>query len=473
MRKPKTPPPFSDTIVDGEFFESLDRPDVIAFVRRANDGYLHWDKAKYQPLPEGFTPEQAWSAVKMSRISQLQDLPLSLYLMDSHMRYWTPPKHQEWLHQIDQKAGGTIGTVSGNTVPDDNDRYLFNSLMEEAIASSRLEGASTTREKAKKMLRAQRKPRNRAEQMILNNYRAILEIRDLKNDKLTLGMIKHIQEVITTDTLDDPARAGTFRTNDDVVQVVDGVTDEVMHDPPTADTIEERIDQLCAFANAKSKSFIHPVIKAIVLHFALGFIHPFVDGNGRTARAIFYWYMLKKGYWLFEYLPLSRILIKAPSQYERAFLYTEADRGDITYFTHFNLKTILQAIKSLHEYIESQVRSVSEATKILDSYPGLNFRQSNLVQETLKHPNNRYTISHHRGKYRVSYATARSDLFDLESRGLLVKHQEGKKLVFTPPENILARIKNTPKAHLKRRKSGAERIEEQGPDSIEQQAELF
>ena len=57
----------------------------------------------------------------------------------------------------------------------------------------------------------------------------------------------------------------------------------------------------------------------------LAFIHPFVDGNGRTARSLVYWYMMKKGYWLTEYLSISRIIYRNKAQYEKAFLYTEAD----------------------------------------------------------------------------------------------------------------------------------------------------
>jgi len=449
MRKPRKPPSLSDLIGQGqEWFKRLSTTEMNEFVRRANDSYVHWDKIRYKPRPEGISPEEAWTAVKLSRLSQLRDLPLSLYALEHYMRFWTPPKHQQWLHQIDQQAGGSISTISGNAIPDDNERYLFNSLMEEAIASSRLEGASSTREKAKNMLRTRRRPRDRSEQMILNNYRAILEVRDLKGEKLTPAMLCHLQEVLTADTLDDKTGAGRFRKHGDNVQVVETATEEVMHEPPHADTIPERLEQVCNFANKQSGSFVHPVIKAIVLHFAIGFIHPFIDGNGRTARAVFYWYMLKKGYWLFEYLPLSRVLISGPAQYERAYLYAEHDGGDVTYFIHFHLRIICQAIKSLHAYIDAQVRGVREASRIVAAFPSMNHRQTALIQNCLRHPGRSYTIKQHRGTYHVAYATARSDLLGLAKRGLLLREYEGHKSVFTPPDNLQARIKKTPKAHL-------------------------
>lgn len=51
------------------------------------------------------------------------------------------------------------------------------------------------------------------------------------------------------------------------------------------------------------------------LHFMLGYEHPFVDGNGRVARAMFDWAMLRNGYWLFEFISVSRIIRQAPAKY--------------------------------------------------------------------------------------------------------------------------------------------------------------
>ena len=57
-------------------------------------------------------------------------------------------------------------------------RFLVNSLMEEAIRSSQLEGATTSRRVAKEMLRTGREPRDRSERMIANNYRALQFMRE-------------------------------------------------------------------------------------------------------------------------------------------------------------------------------------------------------------------------------------------------------------------------------------------------------
>jgi Fic family protein len=75
--------------------------------------------------------------------------------------------------------------------------------------------------------------------------------------------------------------------------------------------LPERMRALCAFANMRTgvDGFVHPIVRAIILHFMLAYDHPYVDGNGRTARALFYWSALKDGYWLIEYVSISRIII--------------------------------------------------------------------------------------------------------------------------------------------------------------------
>jgi Fic family protein len=94
---------------------------------------------------------------------------------------------------------------------------------------------------------------------------------------------------------------------------------------------------------------VHPVVRAILIHFMLGYDHPFYDGNGRTARALFYWSLARSGYWLMEYVSISRLLRQAPAQYARAYRHTETDDNDTTYFIVHQLEVIQQAIAALHE----------------------------------------------------------------------------------------------------------------------------
>jgi Fic family protein len=404
-------------------------------------------------MPTGVDPSIAWVAVALSR-QHKQEVPLQAY-GGARLNYWIPPQHLEWLSTIDQRAGGSIGARHPQPIKDDDNRYLFNSLMEEAIASSQLEGASTTREVAKELLRSGRRPRDRAEQMIYNNYRAIMEIRDLKRSNMTPALLCHLQQILTADTLDKPDAAGRFRWPDEAVRVVDAF-DNVLYTPPPGETVEQRIKEICDFANTRTSPFIHPVLKAIALHFAIGFVHPFVDGNGRTARALFYWFMLKNDYWMFEYLPISRIINAAPVKYARAYLYTETDGGDLTYFNDYHLKVVIRAINELHDYLARQQKQKAEVERLLEDYPQLNYRQKAVIVDAIKHPNQRYTVQEHRGKFRVAYNTASADLTTLRSLGLLEQTARpggGKGRAFRAAHDLIKRLKKPPPQERKKERA--------------------
>ncbi len=440
MRQPQSAPDYWKYISEAgtepyDFFRKSELAEVKEFVRKANDGYLHWDKVRRYPMPAGIHPIEMWGTIALSRSSQFRKVELSRH-PEVLFRYWTPPQQQEWLHRIDQDAGGFIGSRSKTVPRDGEDRFLYNSLMEEAIASSQLEGASTTRAVAKRLLRSGRRPRDKHEQMILNNYNAILELRDCKDVELTPELLCHIQEVITHKTLSNADAAGRFRNEqDDAVCVVDARTDEVIYSPPSVSSIDWRIKELCDFANERSKPFIHPVIKAIILHFMLGFIHPFVDGNGRTARAIFYWFMLKSGYWIFEFLPISRIVLDAPAKYVRAYLYSENDNGDLTYFIQYHLRLIERAVREMIEYFERQQAFLHHASQMIQGFD-LNHRQLSAANYAIQHPHSYLTFKEHSVVHNVALATARSDLNGLEEAGVLVKKKYGKSWAFVPAEGF-------------------------------------
>jgi Fic family protein len=295
------------------------------------------------------------------------------------------------------------------------------------------------------MLREGRKPRDRSEQMIFNNYRAMEMIRGIRAEEMTPDRILEIHRFLTDNTMDDSTDAGRLRITDDV-RVEDHRDGTVIHEPPLAKELPGRLERLCEFANGdeKSEPFVHPVIRAILVHFMIGYDHPFVDGNGRTARALFYWSMARQGYWLMEFLSISHILRKAPSQYVRAYLYSETDENDTTYFIIHQLDVIRKSIAALHLYLDRTLKEQRETARILNSSQKLrdqlNHRQIALLTHALKHPGERYKIEGHQRSHGVVYETARSDLLRLAKLGLLIKSQAGRAYAFKAPADIRTRI---------------------------------
>jgi Fic family protein len=230
------------------------------------------------------------------------------------------------------------------------------------------------------------------------------------------------------------------------VHVVDVRDNTALHIPPSHTELPARMQRLCDFANADEASlpFVHPVLRAILLHFMIGYDHPFADGNGRTARALFYWSMAKSGYWLMEYTSISHILRKAPAQYMRAYLHTETDKNDTTYFLLHQLQTIRQAITALHEYVARKAREQNETERLLASSPSLrgrfNHRQTTLLNHALRNAGEAYRVDAHQRAQSVVYQTARNDLLQLEALGLLEKSKQGNAFVFYAPTDLRERL---------------------------------
>lgn len=410
----------------------------------APDGkYRHWDNFRHLDPASGLPLEQRWAAVKMARRQLYRPLPF-VDLAGLPFQFGLPPTAQEMLHRVDRDASGIIGAPEPVTNSETQATYLLKSIVEEAIKSSQLEGASTTRRVAKDMLFSGRDPRNRSERMIVNNYRALQYVRQHKAEPVTPSRVLELQTILTEGTLDGPGAAGHFRRDDENI-VVEDELGMLLHRPPPAEQLPARLARLCEFANGgMTAEFMHPVVRAILVHFALAYDHPFVDGNGRTARALFYWVMAREGYWLCEYVSISRILKKARAQYARAFLYTETDDNDATYFVLYQLRVLTRAIAELHVYLARKAGEMREVDDLVHRsrtiHANLNARQLDLLTHALKHPRAEYTIESHRRAHAVAYATSRSDLTVLAESGLLAQRKRGRAFIFIAPADLRARL---------------------------------
>jgi len=192
------------------------------------------------------------------------------------------------------------------------------------------------------------------------------------------------------------------------------------------------MDEFCNFANEDNpEEFIHPIIKGITLHFLLGYIHPFNDGNGRTARSVFYWYMLSKGYWLFEYMAVSRRILRSRKNYDLVYLYTEYDEMDLTYFIKYIMECVDDSLKDMLQYIKRKKIEQEETKKLIYKDPDLNLRQAMILEDFSKNPTKIFTIKEISETYRVVYQTARTDLLLLAQKKYINKKLSGKTFLFT------------------------------------------
>lgn len=398
--------------VTKETFDLLLDNELKSLFNKINTEYLYWDKVKYL-APKGVRPEDLWAAVKIIRNSNMKRVQLK----DLTFCFMITEEMQKTLHEFDMNLGGNLGTL--NIVPEkDHTFYLVSSIMEEAIASSQMEGATTTRKVAKDMLRKGRKPSNKSQQMIFNNYQTIDYIINNKDKDFTLENLLEVHKRISSQTMNDVEDEGAFRKSDDIY-VMNEITGEVAHIPPSHRELNSLLKNMCDFANNETQEgFIHPIIKSIILHFMLAYIHPFSDGNGRTARSLVYWYLIKQGYWLMQYLSISRIIYKSKPAYEKSFLYTESDDLDLTYFIQYNLKAMNDAFKELKMYLQRKIND-AESMHILYNVKDVNERQAKILKILKDLPMSVFTATEISTRFGVDIKTARKDLQCLVDLGFM------------------------------------------------------
>lgn len=415
----ETPP---KSLMTNELVDDYFGKKYSNFLKTSDDRYFYWDEVKHRKSLPYNDPLKAWSLVKLHRSSNYKSLKFS----KETFNYCLTESIQENLHEFDLKL---IGGLYKNPITSfQKAEYLRNSILEEAIASSQMEGAATTTKVAFEMLKSGRNPRNESEQMIFNNLRSIKLITEEIDKPLDFALIIELHKTMTANTSADYC-AGDFRNKQIYVQ--DHVDGEIAHTPPDEKLVKKYMDDLCDFANS-DKPFIHPIIKASIIHFMIGYIHPFMDGNGRTARALFYWFLVKKDYSLIKNISISRAILNSRIQYDKAFLKTENDSNDITYFINYSIKSLRVAFESLIRYRDKKKKDVEQANlisyKIIDK--GLNKRQADLIGYLYTKNDGMVNITSYSQKHNVVRQTARKDLNELVNAGLLNEEKQGRDIVF-------------------------------------------
>lgn len=427
----------SDKIAIIEAFDNVNtRADVSEFVKKANSPeYRYWDAVKHQkPLPAGLTPEQAWYVIKMTRALGRQKSPITTE--DDHTFTWFKLSDFEKVcHEFDLHTGGELMVSFGELKTDERKRLISKGLMDEAIASAQLEGADTSRKYAQKMLREKIKPRNISEQMILNSHRAMLEVdKNYKHQSVSYDLLLEMHSLLTEDTVDSEGEPPRLRrVDDEPVRVQDELEGIIYHESPSVSFVKGQLKRFVDFANDMDtdEEFLHPIIKATILHFWIGYLHPFTDGNGRLARLLFYWYLLHHGYWAFAYLPIAaKIKTQGKKGYTMAYVYSEQDDYDFTYFISYILRKSSEAHQDFQKYLKLVRKSNAEMAFTVRTKLKLNDRQIQLIKYLSADSENTTTVSSYISVNRVSRATAVSDLKNLVNKKLVGRKKVGRTVYY-------------------------------------------
>lgn len=412
-----------DTRLNIEYLQKVWNGEFRDFITKSDEKYYYWDDLKYKKDVPFDSQIENWTLLKTYRTSKYEKIKFGNYTFN----YFISEYISKNLHDFDLKLMG--GLQQNPILPSDRIEFFKSSLLEEAVASSQVEGAATTTEVARDMLKSGRNPRNESEQMIFNNLRAIEYISEFVNANIDFKIIIELHKIMTANT-DAEKYSGDFREGE--VFVTDHVDGEIAHIPPDWNEVKSLMGELCEFINDDEK-FIHPIIKASIIHFMIGYIHPFKDGNGRTARALFYWYLLKKGYTLVRNISISRVILESRTQYDKAFLKTEYDGNDLNYFITYSIKNIRIAFEKLIQYRDKKLDERKKANLV--SYEllnkGLNKRQADLIGFLYLKEKNNVTVNSYSEKHEIVRQTASKDINELIKLGLIEEDKSNKPFKYS------------------------------------------
>lgn len=417
-------------------------PKLCGYDSKGN--YLAWNDFIVRASQFKDHKQSAWFVLKMKRnLEAVDDLCAYDELNQIKLVSYSPSSLMGKIHIVER-----FSTLKHLSLDQKSSQDFLSAtlIMEEAITSAQLEGAATTRLVAKEMLSTGRKPRDFSEEMIVNNYQLMNYAKSVVDEPLSIELIQKFNMIATQNVCENDHVSGMIRNTP--IGVRAGVlSDEVIHEAPNAENLSFLLSKLCDFSNTDHQinGFIHPIVKAIIIHFMIGYIHPFADGNGRTARALFYWFLLKSGYDNFQYISISSLLKSSKSQYARAFVKTETDSFDMTHFIDFNLNIIIKALELFTQYIQNKIDEIQKTR--LDIYKSpyfkdFKFQHITIIKKALEDAGREFTVKECQTEFNVSASAARGYLDKLSEFGLLIKHPiKGRLMGYMAPRNLRERLK--------------------------------
>lgn len=415
--------------------DSTLRNDKSSFITICNERYLTNEEIRRR-VPGSWVTADILASIHQWR--NLHRVPTPLLNQEGQPFWFCATPHIQRAQSLMDRYG--YDTLFENVPPKAIEKIERDNLLEEAFFSSQIEGAKTTRRRAEEMIRHGSSPRDKSERETLNNYRAMEYILTKPDRKISVEVIQDLHRIVTHQALNF-GKPGEFRTDEHDTVVGDAL--RIDYIPPPPGKMEIFLDDLVRWINEGvgmfDVYFMHPLIVASILHFYFVYIHPFPDGNGRTARALYYLY-LNASYNAMPYLSISHVIGQKRRAYDRALLNVEKHSTDLTFFIHYSCDITTEAIDNLRFAVE-QYAAASRLEDLIGSRSlELNKRQIGVMKYMLRPDVSHVDVKKHQRLFKTVYETARTDLQDLEKKGFVVSRKIGKKFVFQLKE-ILGQLK--------------------------------
>lgn len=193
---------------------------------------------------------------------------------------------------------------------------------------------------------------------------------------------------LTTEKILPPESSGKFRFRQVVIK--NTKTGQISYTPPPAVEVPYLVEDLVSWINSEECKQLHPIIKAGIIHYELARIHPFVDGNGRVARAVATLILFLDGYDIRKFFSFEEYFDANPMQY---YLTLQAVSNQLVLDTHERdltpwLEYFVEGVAIELNQVKEKVQRISVDARIKDKLGQqlmLNERQMLIMEYIHRH----------------------------------------------------------------------------------------
>jgi Fic family protein len=267
----------------------------------------------------------------------------------------------------------------------------------------------------------------RSKQEVLNYLDVLRNIeRYAKKGHIEERGVLSLHGDVSKEVLKDPSHEGRYR--DTQVVVANSVTGKVIFVPPPPDEVPKHTKDLVLWIDSDKSSNLHPVLVAGIAHYEFVRIHPFVDGNGRTARALATLILVTRGFDIKRFFALDDYYDSNRPNYYQVLNKVDQESLDLTGWLEYFTEGVLVAISRVRERVlelSTDRRKMKQRGQI-----ALTTRQMEILEAAIR--DGRITSGDVAKRYRISPQAARKELRKMIDLGILERKGEGRASHFVP-----------------------------------------
>src|SRR3990167_5212603 len=299
-------------------------------------------------------------------------------------------------------------------------------IIRSAHSSTAIEGNRLSLEQVSELAQGREIMATRKDKQEVLNYLKVLEAIDkLTNDKkITEKCLLHIHKLLTQNTLENASDCGVYRTR--YVVVGNSLTGEVIFRPPLNEDVPKLMKALIAWINSPDAQTIDPIIEAGIAHYEFVRIHPFVDGNGRTARVLATLILYLRGFDAKQFFCLDDYYDSDRPAYYRVLQGVDQKTLDLTKWLEYFVEGVKMSIASVKERV---IRLSSERLRKAEKGQiALTERQMKIVEFINK--NGRITNRDVRDMFKISDRAALKEIRKLLDLKAIMAEGKGRSLSY-------------------------------------------